>query len=120
MADITETLATLKSSVEGLSEDVADNKTALSAEIAKLQTTADKLSEDLSSIGKEDQTDLSAIAQSVTELKTQLSSVAQSVDTLATNNEQAGSSVAGLYIFVAVLVVLVLAVLVVVSFKKRR
>ena len=120
LADITETLATLKSSVEGLSEDVADNKTALSAEIAKLQTTADKLSEDLSSIGKEDQTDLSAIAQSVTELKTQLSSVAQSVDTLATNNEQAGSSVAGLYIFVAVLVVLVLAVLVVVSFKKRR
>lgn len=129
-----EALAEIKTSLEGVAEDVtalaadvAADKAALSAEIAKLQATADKLEEAVAALDGDSQADLTSISEKLAALqsavdgvKADVNKVSQSVDTVSDENKNSASSFAGIYTFLSVLVVLVIAVMIITAIKKRR
>ena len=129
-----EALAEIKTSLEGVADDVtalaadvAADKAALSAEIAKLQATADKLEEAVAALDGDSQADLTSISEKLAALqsavdgvKADVNKVSQSVDTVSDENKNSASSFAGIYTFLSVLVVLVIAVMIITAIKKRR
>lgn len=129
-----EALAEIKTSLEGVAEDVtalaadvAADKAALSAEIAKLQATADKLEDAVAALDGDSQADLTSISEKLAALqsavdgvKADVNKVSQSVDTVSDENKNSASSFAGIYTFLSVLVVLVIAVMIITAIKKRR
>ena len=129
-----EALAEIKTSLEGVAEDVtalaadvAADKAALSAEIAKLQATADKLEEAVAALDGDSQADLTSISEKLAALqsavdgvKADVNKVSQSVDMVSDENKNSASSFAGIYTFLSVLVVLVIAVMIITAIKKRR
>ena len=129
-----EALAEIKTSLEGVAEDVtalaadvAADKAALSAEIAKLQATADKLEDAVAALDGDSQADLTSISEKLAALqsavdgvKADVNKVSQSVDTVSDENKNSASSFAGIYTFLSVLVVLVIAVMIIAAIKKRR
>lgn len=129
-----EALAEIKTSLEGVAEDVtalaadvAADKAALSEEIAKLQATADKLEEAVAALDGDSQADLTSISEKLAALqsavdgvKADVNKVSQSVDTVSDENKNSASSFAGIYTFLSVLVVLVIAVMIITAIKKRR
>lgn len=117
---ITESLSALVKDVEALSANSAADKEAMLEEIAKLQATADEISDTVASLESGSQTDLEGISEDIAKLNASLEGITENVDNLVKNNETYGSSLAGLYAFVAATVVIAIVVLVVVSVKKRR
>ena len=129
-----EALAEIKTSLEGVADDVtalaadvAADKAALSAEIAKLQATADKLEEAVAALDGDSQADLTSISEKLAALqsavdgvKADVNKVSQSVDTVSDENKNSASSFAGIYTFLSVLVVLVIAVMIITAIKKCR
>lgn len=129
-----EALAEIKTSLEGVAEDVtalaadvAADKAALSAEIAKLQATADKLEEAVAALDGDSQADLTSISEKLAALqsavdgvKADVNKVSQSVDMVSDENKNSASSFAGIYTFLSVLVVLVIAVMIITAIKKRK
>lgn len=129
-----EALAEIKTSLEGVAEDVTElaadvaaDKAALSAEIAKLQATADKLEEAVAALDGDSQADLTSISEKLAALqsavdgvKADVNKVSQSVDTVSDENKNSASSFAGIYTFLSVLVVLVIAVMIIAAIKKRK
>ena len=126
LADISENLAALDKDLAVLTASTAADKEALSKEIAALQTTANKLEDAVAALDGDSQADLTAITEDLAGLQTSLDGlkadiqkVAQSVTAVEEDSVNSASGFAGLYVFISALVVLVVAVLVVVSLKKR-
>ncbi len=126
LADISESLAALDKDLAVLTASTAADKEALSKEIAALQTTANKLEDAVAALDGDSQADLTAITEDLAGLQTSLDGlkadiqkVAQSVTAVEEDSVNSASGFAGLYVFISALVVLVVAVLVVVSLKKR-
>lgn len=117
---ITESLSALVKDVEALGANSAADKESMLEEIAKLQATADEISDTVASLEGGSQTDLEGISEDIAKLNASLEGITENVDNLVKNNETYGSSLAGLYAFVAATVVIAIVVLVVVSVKKRR
>ena len=126
LADISESLAALDKDLAVLTARTAADKEALSKEIAALQATANKLEDAVAALDGDSQADLTAITEDLAGLQTSLDGlkadiqkVAQSVTAVEEDSVNSASGFAGLYVFISALVVLVVAVLVVVSLKKR-
>ena len=126
LADISDSRDALDKDLALLTASTAADKEALSKEIAALQTTANKLEDAVAALDGDSQADLTAITEDLAGLQTSLDGlkadiqkVAQSVTAVEEDSVNSASGFAGLYVFISALVVLVVAVLVVVSLKKR-
>lgn len=117
----------LESKLNAMANTAATDKADILAKIAELKSAADDISEAIASLDGDSAEDLSGIAEDLAALqtaldgvKTDIGNVSQQVDGVAEDNTNSMSNFAGLYLFLSALVVLAIAILIVVSVKKRR
>lgn len=117
----------LESKLNAMANTAATDKADILAKIAELKSAADDISEAIASLDGDSAEDLSGIAEDLAALQTALDgvkadigNVSQQVGGVAEDNTNSMSNFAGLYLFLSALVVLAIAILIVVSVKKRR
>ena len=117
----------LESKLNAMANTAATDKADILAKIAELKSAADDISEAIASLDGDSAEDLSGIAEDLAALqtaldgvKTDIGNVSQQVGGVAEDNTNSMSNFAGLYLFLSALVVLAIAILIVVSVKKRR